>query len=127
MALNKHGQLNAVFTLCSRLNSESSFSSAFFFNFLQEVFFFGVQKGVNGSQHLLHMVLIIIKCLWGVEALHFVGLERHPHTLWTSDDVQLLGHIPTAWHRLADCILYMNVQHSFSREFFSPLFSFAAL
>lgn len=45
---------------------------------------FWVQGEVNGSEHLLRIVVIIIKRLWVVEALQFVRLERHYHMLWHS-------------------------------------------
>lgn len=79
---------------------------------------FWVQKGVNGSEHLFS-VLIIIKSLWGVGALHFVWLQKHSHTLWTSDGVVRVGHIPTAW-QIAHCICMEDVilQRVFSFFFF---------
>lgn len=48
---------------------------------------FWVQREVNGSEHLLPIVAIIIKRLWVVEALQFIRLEGHYHMLWHSDDV----------------------------------------
>lgn len=56
---------------------------------------FWVQRGVNGSEQLLHIVLIAIKSLQGAELLFFVHLGRRFHMLWTMT-AQLLGHVPTA-------------------------------
>lgn len=50
---------------------------------------FWVQREVNGLEHLLRIVAIIIKRLWVVGPLQFVRLEGHYHMLWRSDGAAL--------------------------------------
>lgn len=83
MTLNKHGQLNTVFTPAMDLMEENCFAAVVSFNTMQGVSFC-VQRDVNGTEHLLRIVVIIIKILW-VVALRFVQLEGHYHMLWHSD------------------------------------------
>lgn len=53
---------------------------------------FWVQRNVNGSEHLLRIVAIVIKRLWVVETLRFVKLEGHYHMLSHSDVVLLVSN-----------------------------------
>lgn len=48
---------------------------------------FWVQREVNGSEHLVPVVVIVIKRLWVAEALQFVQLEGHYHMLSHSDGI----------------------------------------
>lgn len=87
---------------------------------------FWVQREVNGSEHLLCIVAIIIKRLWVVEALQFVRLEGHYHMLWHSDDVARVCNswatFPQHGIDLQICILYINGGRYFAEGFKIQIF-----
>ncbi len=82
---------------------------------------FWVQREVNGSEHLLRIVAIIIKRLWVVEALQFVRLEGHYHMLWHSDDVARVCNswatFPQHGLDLQICIPYISGGCYFAQSF----------
>ena len=85
---------------------ENCFATVFSFNTMQGVSFWEV----NGSEHLLRIVVIVIQRLRVAEVLQFVWLEGHYHMLLNSDGVARMSNcwatFPPHGIDLQSCILY---------------------